>query len=232
MRIQAILFRSRENHISDVLHNSFARTEINCPIWFMQTDSPQWLIFMTHLKFITGFLTWKHTPEQYETLTVKGDLIISIPRSFEKFSIMWRLWQALVCFISFQQQLNSSDWTRIWPMRWQNWMKYALFFFINVVFETPFSRFTFLMWVIGSSNNTDSTSWNEKRQKVNPYPSSFSPWSFTCNETACITAWTCNIFLVWCNDNFWQHWCIFSNILRCPYQKVTLGQMILTHQKS
>ena len=121
MRIQAILFRSRENHISDVLHNSFARTEIYCQQqWFIQTDSPQWLIFMTHLKFITGFLTWKQTPEQYETLTVKGDLIISIPRSFEKFNIMWRLWQALFCFIPIQQQLNNSDWSRIWPMRWRN----------------------------------------------------------------------------------------------------------------
>ena len=83
-------------------------------------NSTQWHIFMTHLKFITGFLTWKQTPEQYETLTVKGDLIISIPRSFEKFNIMWRLWQALVCFIPLQQHLNNSDWTRIWPMRWQN----------------------------------------------------------------------------------------------------------------
>ena len=114
MRIQAILFRSRENHISDVLHNSFACTEIYFQQqWLIQIDSPQWLIFMTHLKFITGFLTWKQTPEQYETLTVKGDLIISIPRSFEKFSIMWRLWQALVCFIPVQKPLNISDWTKI-----------------------------------------------------------------------------------------------------------------------
>ena len=66
----------------------------------------------------------------------------------------------------------------------------------------------------------DSSSLNEIQQKVNPYPSSFSPWSFASNKTACITAWmTCNIFFIRCHNNFRQHRCIFGNILRCTYKK-------------